>query len=1553
MIRKQHYRRLSNIAIESLETRIVLATDVTLNIFVDSEQVLIPVNIGIDGSGNAISQITTISDDGAIQVEALAGESIDGVTLGDFFETWRLNAGVAGNDGAAILGETQIFDSVVDTTNTLQMFVNGELSTEFDSYVLQDQDRIVLVYGDNPVISFNTTFGPLVLELFEDEAPNTVDNFLNYANRGDFVNSFFHRSVTDFVIQGGGFATTSVDFVSTAQFSRIDTDPPVANEPGRSNLRGTIAMAKTSDPDSATNQFFVNLSDSNTFLDEPSNSGGFTVFGQILDIGVADEINDLPIDTTNPSPYGELPLGADGTLVVVQELVGRGTITGSKFVDLDLDGNFDSEDLPVANETVFLDGNGNGVRDAGEVTTQTDADGKYLFQVEAGTYSVVTELASGFQRTSPAAGSYSVTVELGRESAGNDFGVIDLLAVDDDFEALNDGETVALDVLDNDRVPVGTTISAVSGSSAGGTVTIDGDRLTYAAPSGFAGADTFTYTLLYAGGVSRAASVTVNVREQLVGTISGMVFIDRDSNQSMNGDDVGVPGSLITLSGIADNTGETITRTTLTDDQGTYSFSNVPAGTYTLTQRQPEAITNGQRSNNAGDLVADTNELVDVVVTSGANLVDNDFYEAGMDTQFASIAWFFASTGSPEAAFREAVAMAEEMAGNVDLAADIRAGGTAGSGGTTDPEPTDPDAPIAVDDAFVLTAGETLTVSATQGVLANDSDPADEDLTAEVVTSAARGMLTFNSDGSFEYTPESGFTGSDSFVYRVSNGALDNTATVTLTVQAMNAPPVAASDSYEVNEDATLTITANSGVLANDTDPNGDSLRATVLIEPIAGTLVMAADGSFVYAPDDDFAGTDTFRYEAADPDGETASATVTIDVRPVNDAPTTVSDSYTTTEDAVLTIDASAGLLANDIDVEQQSLTAFLSLPPSNGTAIVEADGAFVYTPIAGFVGTDSFEYTADDGSDFSASTIVTITVEPLVPTNEAYEVPEDTQLSVSFAMGVLANDSSASALTASMVDSPSSGTIALSSDGSFTYDPVADFNGTVSFTYDVLDDQNVVLVRSTATISVLPVNDSPVGTADGYQANEDQTLTVSVAMGVLSNDSDIDGDALTVTLEDPPMSGTVALNTDGSFVYTPNADYAGLDSFTYEVSDGTDTAIAEVTIEVQPTNDLPSTSVDSYTANAGVPLVVSAENGVLANDGDSDGDGLSASVQTSPQNGSATMQTDGSFTYDPDDGFTGSDTFTYVAFDGFEFSSETLVTVTVNPNNVLSVAADASNGDVVGLAIPTGQLDDPVIYQVEDASLTEELELNADDHLAGDPTSPVVLIEYLDFQCPACAAYHPIVNNLKGTFADELLVVTRHLPLEAIHPNARVAAMAAEAASNQDAFDAMADLLFTNQDDWELLADPTSVFESYATQLGLDLTAFQNDLTDPTIDQGITDDFDEAVGLGATGTPTFFLAGEQIAPPSSEAAFEGLIQAEIDAIDAAFSVNRLTGEIFVRDASLLVPSTTVNLPILIKDLDDSEVVNVQIEIGALSAGDTSSLSIDTVLAEETDWRL
>lgn len=164
----------------------------------------------------------------------------------------------------------------------------------------------------HPIATFNTVLGSFQVELFEDVAPKTVENFLNYVIDGDYNNTFIHRSVPAFVIQGGGFAYPGTP-VPVGAFPQspghIPTDPPIVNEFHLSNVRGTIAMAKTSDPNSATSEWFINQSDNSTSLDSPTNSGGFTVFGQVLGNGmqVIDAIAQVPHYNAGGA-YASLPL---------------------------------------------------------------------------------------------------------------------------------------------------------------------------------------------------------------------------------------------------------------------------------------------------------------------------------------------------------------------------------------------------------------------------------------------------------------------------------------------------------------------------------------------------------------------------------------------------------------------------------------------------------------------------------------------------------------------------------------------------------------------------------------------------------------------------------------------------------------------------------------------------------------------------------------------------------------------------------------------------------------------------------------------------------------------------------------------------------------------------------------------------------------------------------------------------------------------------------------------------------------------------------------------
>lgn len=168
--------------------------------------------------------------------------------------------------------------------------------------------------------------------------------------------------------------------------------------------------------------------------------------------------------------------------------------------------------------------------------------------------------------------------------------------------------------------------------------------------------------------------------------------------------------------------------------------------------------------------------------------------------------------------------------------------------------------------------------------------------------------------------------------------------------------------------------------------------------------------------------------------------------------------------------------------------------------------------------------------------------------------------------------------------------------------------------------------------------------------------------------------------------------------------------------------------------------------------------------------------------------------------------------------------------------------------------------------------------DHIKGDPNAKAVLIGYGDFQCPACAAYAPLLSELEKEFPNDLAIVFRHFPLRTIHANASVAAQASEAAAKQGKFWQMHDLLYAKQIDWEKAADARSIFAGYAGELGLDVAQFSADMNSEEIKAKIDADYLAAMRLGLTGTPTFFVGGKQLlANPSSVEAFKAIIQAEI----------------------------------------------------------------------------
>lgn len=284
----------------------------------------------------------------------------------------------------------------------------------------------------------------------------------------------------------------------------------------------------------------------------------------------------------------------------------------------------------------------------------------------------------------------------------------------------------------------------------------------------------------------------------------------------------------------------------------------------------------------------------------------------------------------------------------------------------------------------------------------------------------------------------------------------------------------------------------------------------------------------------------------------------------------------------------------------------------------------------------------------------------------NDAYATNEDQPLSVP-APGVLAGDDPGT--TASLLSGPSHGSLSLLADGSFTYTPQANFNGADSFSYRAVTViGGVPSLPATVSLTINPQNDAPVAARDVASVAAGTVLNVAVP-GVLGNDSDIDGDALAAVLVSGPANGSLVLNADGSFNYTPNAGFAGTDSFTYQASDGSATSTA-VTVSIAVLANRPPVAVDDTVSTPrNVPLTIN----VLANDSDPDGNLLPATVTlvTRPnKGGTATVNANGTVSYTPKLNFRGTENFTYqvrdslgaTLYNGAKSTTDSRATVRVN---------------------------------------------------------------------------------------------------------------------------------------------------------------------------------------------------------------------------------------------------------------------------------------------------
>jgi len=164
--------------------------------------------------------------------------------------------------------------------------------------------------------------------------------------------------------------------------------------------------------------------------------------------------------------------------------------------------------------------------------------------------------------------------------------------------------------------------------------------------------------------------------------------------------------------------------------------------------------------------------------------------------------------------------------------------------------------------------------------------------------------------------------------------------------------------------------------------------------------------------------------------------------------------------------------------------------------------------------------------------------------------------------------------------------------------------------------------------------------------------------------------------------------------------------------------------------------------------------------------------------------------------------------------------------------------------------------------------------DAITKSESGKSVLIEYADFQCPACGMYYPLVKQLKTEFGDKLEVVYKHFPLKNLHKNADLAARASEAALNQGKFQEMHNMLFEKQEEWSDSNQALSLFTAYAVTLGLDKDRFLTDIDSDVVKDKVNEDYAEGVSLRVNGTPTFFLNDKKINNPRSYDEFRGIIE-------------------------------------------------------------------------------
>ncbi|EHK9069396.1 tandem-95 repeat protein [Vibrio parahaemolyticus] len=752
----------------------------------------------------------------------------------------------------------------------------------------------------------------------------------------------------------------------------------------------------------------------------------------------------------------------------------------------------------------------------------------------------------------------------------------------DDTTITDEDTPVTIDVLPNDTDADGDKLSIESASvpKEQGTVEVVNGKLVFTPAENFNGDSEITYTVTD-GQLTDEAKVTVTVNP-----VNDAPTIKVDAVESITEDAVSTDTVVATL---------TVRDTDTSEDQLTVSLENNSNGYFVLvgdevklTQAGVDAVNNDELNlkdltisasvsdgvnptandsdslivNRVNDAPTVENAIADQVLSEDFDTYTIDLNEVFKDTD-SSLEFSVSGNNSIQISIVNGVATITPTADwNGKETITFTAKDPSGESVSQTVDFTvAPVVDIEADSSNVVEDTPTII-----NVLGNDTfEGKDKVVSLDAENGPKNGTVIVNNDGTVTYTPDDNYVGKDTFTYVVTSGGVSESTTVEVNVTPVNDAPVAKDDIATTQEDTAVTI----DVLPNDTDADGDKLSIESASVPKEQGTVEVVDGKLVFTPAENFNGHAEITYTVTD-GALTDQATVKVTVNAVNDTPvveSNIADQALAEDFTPYTIDLNTAF--SDVDNVDGELT--FSVSGNSNIQVAILNGIATITPTADWNGSETLTFTATDPSGESISQTVNFTVAPVADiVADKATVVEDTPTIIK----VLGNDTfegDGKVVSLDANNGPANGTVSVNPDGSVTYTPNDNYVGEDTFTYVVTSGG--ASESTTVEVNVTPVNDAPVAKDDIATTQEDTAVTIDV----LPNDTDADGDKLSIeSASVPKEQGTVEV-VDGKLVFTPAENFNGHAEITYTVTDGQLTDEAKVTVTVNPVNDAPTIKVDA----------------------------------------------------------------------------------------------------------------------------------------------------------------------------------------------------------------------------------------------------------------------------------------------------------------------------------------------------------------------------------------